>query len=56
MGVVYPGIKRFVQKIIHLMKLKYCASPCFKNGSRISPKRVTPHFTVLPLEFLRVLN
>ena len=44
MGVVYPGIKRFVQKIIHLMKLKYCARPWFKNGSRISPKRVTPHF------------
>ena len=44
MGVVYPGIKRFVQKIMHLMKLKYCAIPWNKNGSRISPKRVTPHF------------
>ena len=44
MGVVYPGIKRFVLRIIHLMKLRYCASPWFKNGSIISPKRVTPYF------------
>jgi len=38
-------IKRFLHKIIHVTKLKYCTSPWFiKNGSRISLKRVTPHF------------